>query len=113
MQSPHILPHPSEDLLPVSFNMWDETDSALNPCWSAPQFSPSLRHQSDSVIIEFEGQVPFTSSISDPDCVQIGRNILLFVMVGIVFFISFMITLFLNFLVTTCDNIDVRFRHYC
>ena len=99
MQSPLILPHALEDLLPISFNLWDETDSALNPCWEAPQFSPSLGHQPDSVIIEVEGQVPFRSSISDPDGVQSGRTILHCGMVGIVFFIIFMITIFLIFLV--------------
>ena len=99
MQSPLILPHALEDLLPISFNQWDETARALNPCWEAHQFSPSLGHQPDSVIIEVEGQVPFRSSISDPDGVQAGRTILLFAMVGMVFFLVFMITFFLIFMV--------------
>jgi hypothetical protein len=97
MQSPLILPHALEDLLPSSFNLWDGSDSVLNPCWEAPQLSPSLGHQPDSVIIE--GQVPFRSSTLDPDGVQAERTILLFAMVGMVFFLVFMITIILIFMV--------------
>ena len=81
MESPLISPHFSEDLLPIPFNLWDETNSALNPCWKAPQFSTS------------------PCSIWDPDGVQAGKTILLFGFIGIVFFLVFMITLLLIFMV--------------
>ena len=67
----------SEDLLPISFNLRDENDSAFNPCWKAPKLFPS------------------PSSILDPDGVQAGKNFLLLGFVRIVFFLIFMITLFL------------------
>ena len=101
MQSPFIFPQDSEDFLPISFNLWDESDNFLNPCWNAPQFSsaeeiPAQSYQLESETSDVKAQVsghhhvPFKSSVLNPDSVATGRTILLLGIMGIVFFIIFM-----------------------
>ena len=104
MQSPFIFPQDSDDFLPISLNLWDETDNFLNPCWKPPKFSPAeeissqtyqLESGKSDVIAKVNGHhhVPFKSLVLDPDSVAAGRTILLLGIMGIVFFLIFMINL--------------------
>ena len=101
MQSPLI--HPKDDFWPISFDLWEETDNFLNPCWKAPElYAPEAGSDTSSenslerveVGVD-EDDAPFKTSLLDPGSVEAGETIIIIGIVGIVFFLIFIVNLFI------------------
>eukprot|EP00091_Calanus_sinicus_P005450 TRINITY_DN15894_c0_g1_i1.p1 TRINITY_DN15894_c0_g1~~TRINITY_DN15894_c0_g1_i1.p1 ORF type:complete len:115 (+),score=13.79 TRINITY_DN15894_c0_g1_i1:54-398(+) len=98
MQSPFIFPQDSDDFLPISLNLWDESDTVLNPCCKPEEILSQSYQLGSGKSEDIENghhhhNVPFKSAILDPDSVVAGRTILLLGVMGIVFFLIFVVNL--------------------
>jgi len=99
MQSPFV--YPNDDLSPISYDLWEETDNFLNPCWKSPELSfsggilaPDAALEDTLVGANITGSdAPFKTSLLDPEGLDAGRTIILIGIMGIVFFLVFIVNL--------------------